>query len=391
MPSKIDKLQFIVDSVTSMIGYWDCNLYNQFANSAYANWFGLNSSEIVGQHICAVIGEERYRLNLPYIEGVLRGEPQEFEREIPCLNGSGVRHSLAQYFPHFVDGQVVGFTAQVTDITAVKSSQLALADANASLEHRISEQTKELYGAKLAAEVANRAKTLFIGNMSHEMRTPLHQISGVAAMFRRDSLTEKQMYRLDMLDNAANRLDSVIGGILTLVDIEAGSTEVKLAPIDMAQVVGEVVAKFADTAVNKTLQLQQQVEPLPFRLLGDAKHLTTILSCFCGNAITFSKNGTISIRANRCSEQAGSVMVRFEVQDEGIGIAPANVSRLFEDFEQEDNSHTRKYGGTGVGLAIVRRLAKLMGGDAGCDSLEGKGSTFWATARLVKAPPPEIR
>lgn len=384
MKKKIDTLQFLADSVTSMIGYWDSNLCNQHANLAYASWFGMLPSEITGKHIRAVIGEELFRRNLPYIEGVLRGTPQEFERDIPSLDGGSVRHSLAQYFPHFADGNVVGFVSLVTDITTVKRAQLVISEANAQLEQRISERTKELNAAKVAAEVANRAKTLFLGNMSHEMRTPLHQISGVAGMFLRDTLTEKQKHRLGLLENAVKRLDTVIGGILTLVDIEAGEAEVKLRPLDIALVVSEVIAMNASAAMNKKLLLQTDVASLPSALLGDARHLTTILSCLCGNAITFSDKGTIYVRIKHVAEDTGSITVRIEVQDEGVGIAPENVARLFEHFEQADNSTTRKYGGTGVGLAIVQKLARMMGGDAGCESIEGQGSTFWVTAKLVK-------
>ncbi len=384
MDTKISTVQFIADSVTSMIGYWDSDLCNQFANAAYADWFGLTPAEITGKHLRTVIGEERFVLNLPYIEGVLRGIPQEFEREIPCRDGQSVRHALAQYRPHLVDGKVVGFVAHVTDISAVKRAQQALSEANALLEQRIHERTAELNAAKVSAEAANRAKTLFLGNMSHEMRTPLHQISGVASLFRRDSLSEKQMQRIAMLETAVKRLDTVIGGILTLVDIESAATVVNLQPVDMERIVSEVVAMSAGAAADKGLRLEKDVEAFSSPLLGDAKHLTTILCCLCSNAITYSDKGTVSVRLRAVNEDAGSITVRIEVRDEGIGIAPEQLARMFEYFEQVDNSHTRKYGGTGVGLAIVKKLAWLMGGDAGCESVEGRGSTFWVTAKLVK-------
>ncbi len=247
----------------------------------------------------------------------------------------------------------------------------------------------ELECARVAADMANRAKSLFLGNMSHEMRTPLHQIAGMAEMLHSEPLSDKQARRLSILEAATRRLDTVIGGILTLVDIESGSAGIKLAPLDLGQVVGDVVDAVAERAAGKNLGLRREIGPLPSPLMGDVAHLTTILSCYCNNAIAFSERGEIVVRAALIEEDAGSVVVRLSVEDQGIGIDSAQIERLFEHFEQADNSHTRRYGGTGVGLAIVRSLARLMGGDAGCRSVLGEGSSFWVTIRLVKIVTPE--
>ncbi|KAB2968144.1 ATP-binding protein [Zoogloea sp.] len=246
----------------------------------------------------------------------------------------------------------------------------------------------DLEDARERAEAANRAKTLFLGNMSHEMRTPLHHIAGVASLFRRDPLTEKQSRRLAMLESGVKRLDTVIGGILTLVDIESRSTSIRLRTLDMEALIGNVAASALERALPKGLQVTHHIGPLPEPLMGDPAHISTILACFCNNAVTFSEKGTIHIRVMCVSEEAGSALVRFEVQDEGIGVAREHMGRLFEHFEQADNSNTRRYGGTGVGLAIVRQLARMMGGDAGCDSVQGEGSTFWASVLLVKGAAP---
>lgn len=250
---------------------------------------------------------------------------------------------------------------------------------------------RELADAKERAEAANRAKTLFLGNMSHEMRTPLHQIAGVASMFRRDASNEKQQRRTVMLDTAVKRLDAVISGILTLVDLESGSASVRLAPVNVVQLVGDAVALAVVRARPKGLHIEHAVAELPSPLYGAADHITTIMACFCNNAITFSEKGTIRIRVELIHDEAGYVQIRISVQDEGIGIAAADIPRLFEHFEQADNSNTRRYGGTGVGLAIVKKLAHLMGGDAGCNSTPGEGSTFWATLTLVKRTKEEAR
>ncbi len=210
-------------------------------------------------------------------------------------------------------------------------------------------------------------------------------------MFRRDVTNEKQQRRTVMLDAAVKRLDAVISGILTLVDLEAGSASVRLAPVNVVQLVDDAVALAVVRASTKGLHIEHTVAELPSPLYGAADHITTILACFCNNAITFSEKGTIRIRVELIHDEAGYVQIRISVKDEGIGIAAKDIPRLFEHFEQADNSNTRRYGGTGVGLAIVKKLAHLMGGDAGCNSTPGEGSTFWATLTLVKRTQEEAR
>lgn len=294
----------------------------------------------------------------------------DIEKRIVTKDGATIWVHVFAHAVRDATGRIKFSSAVIEDITHRRTLMHALEDARGR------------------AEAANRAKTLFLGNMSHEMRTPLHHIAGVAGLFRRDPLTEKQSRRLAMLEAGVKRLDTVISGILTLVDLESGSTHVRLKKLDIAQLIGSVAATALERAQPKGLQVTHHVGPLPELLLGDPAHLTTILACFCNNAITFSEKGTIRIGVMCVSEAAGNALVRFEVQDEGIGVTKEHIDRLFEHFEQADNSNTRRYGGTGVGLAIVRQLARMMGGDAGCDSVPGEGSIFWATALLVKGAAP---
>lgn len=194
------------------------------------------------------------------------------------------------------------------------SQRKALRDSNRRLEEKVTARTVELLAAKDAAEAASRAKTLFIGNMSHEMRTPLHQIAGIAGMFKRDARTEKQVRWAEMLEHSTQRLDAVIGGILTLVDIESGSAEVSLGPVNVGELVGGVLSLSAVRAEEKGLQLKSEIDDLPDGLLGDSKHLSTILRCYVNNAIAFSDRGEITVRVSKNREDSGSVNVRIEVQ-----------------------------------------------------------------------------
>lgn len=344
----------------------------QLVNERYSEMTGYSREELLNGMQPSQLTHPEDQANEQVLMSQLfakSGESLGLEKRVLRKSGEVIWVHVSAHAVHGSDGKVKFTTEVVEDITLRKQ---LMAD---------------LEGATVAAEAANRAKTLFLGNMSHEMRTPLHQISGVAGMFRRDALSDKQSHRLGMLESAVKRLDTVIGGILTLVDIEAGSTEVKLAPISLCQIVSDVASLLEERAASKNLLVDQDVSVFTDPLMGDTRHLTTILSCYCNNAVTFSERGTVTIRVLKLSEDMGSVMVRLEVQDQGIGIDTKQIERLFEHFEQADNSHTRKYGGTGVGLAIVKKLAKLMGGDAGCNSLLGTGSIFWATVRLAKGDP----
>jgi len=283
-------------------------------------------------------------------------------------------------------GNYLGSRTTLTDITARKQVDRELERHRNQLESLIEERTRDLAAAKEKAEAANRAKSLFLGNMSHEMRTPIHQIAGMTGLMRKSPLTDKQSSYLTLMDTAINRLNTVIGGILTLVDLESGSKSVKLAPIDPGQVVREVISMLNERAVQKSLQVEFTESDIPDAVLGDADNLKTIVACYLNNAITFSEHSKIQVRLSCLRQDAGSVLVRLEVEDQGVGITPENRARLFEYFEQVDSSHSRAYGGTGAGLAIVRGLTRLMGGDAGCESRPGEGSTFWASFVLAKGP-----
>lgn len=284
------------------------------------------------------------------------------------------------------DGHFAGYRGTGAIITARKAVEAELASYRDHLETQVQERTAALQEAKEAAEAANRAKTLFLGNMSHEMRTPLHQITGLAALFRRDPLTERQGARLELLESAATRLETVIGGILTLVSLESRTASVKLLPIEIPAILDEMLAMQQAPASAKKLALVSKVEPLPGPLLGDAGHLRTILACYIDNAITYCDRGTITVTASCVREDSGSALIRIAVSDEGPGIAPDDQARIFSEFEQVDNSYTRPFGGTGVGLSIVKKLATLLGGDAGCDSVPGQGSVFWVTLLMPKQP-----
>jgi signal transduction histidine kinase/ActR/RegA family two-component response regulator len=280
----------------------------------------------------------------------------------------------------------VGHTQDVlrvmTDIHRTQSQRLAL--SRDRLEDIVLERTQALVEARDSAQAANVAKSAFLANMSHEIRTPMNGILGMAHLLRRGGVTPKQAERLDTIDTSAQHLLAVINDILDISKVEAGKLMLEEAPVAVGSLMANVKSILDERARARNIRLLVEVEPLPPNLAGDPTRLQQALLNYATNAIKFTETGSVTLRAVKLHETDESVLLRFEVEDTGVGIAAEAIPRLFGAFEQADNSTTRKYGGTGLGLVITRRLAELMGGEAGVTSTRGVGSTFWFTARLQK-------
>src|SRR5574343_1911129 len=255
------------------------------------------------------------------------------------------------------------------------------------LEELVAERTRALSIAKEAAEAANRAKNTFLATMSHELLTPLSGIMGLTELMKRhvnDSVSQNHLIKMG---DAQNRLLHVINGILQHSKLEAGRLTLACNAFSLNSILRRVSSQLQPLADEKEIALA--VADLSnwdgVEFFGDSGHIGQIVSEFAANAIKFTeRGGTIRVNCEVVEVPGYAVLCRFAVSDNGIGIAPEKLHRVFNSFEQVDGSFSRAYGGLGLGLAICKQLAELMGGKVGAVSKPGVGSTFWFTVRLLK-------
>ncbi len=366
-------LRTVADTVPGIVGYWGADLRCRFANAAHLAWFGRAPEAMAGLPLRTLLGAEAYAQQRAHIDAVLAGRPQHFQSTLRRADGA-LRHTLAAYIPDLADGQVRGFNMVVSDVTELKQAELQLSTLNDELAQRAAR-----------ADDATQAKSAFLANMSPEIRTPMNAILGLTHLMTRDASDGVQRERLGKVDHAARHLLQVINDILDLSKISAGKMLLQAVDFDLDEVLTRAMDLVATEARDKGLALQHDRGDAPRWLCGDAVRLTQSLINLLGNAVRFTSQGWVRLRVRLVDEDATRVMLRFEVQDTGPGIDPAQQGQLFQAFAQADNSATRRHGGTGLGLALTRHIAETMGGGVGVDSTPGVGSRFWFTAWLHRA------
>src|SRR5258707_9027820 len=361
-------LKSLVDNLPVNIHRKDTEGRFIFANGHFCEYKGKGLNEILGKtnfDIDPPKRAQKYR----EIDELLMKRRQPFEAEEARIDPDGQRRWVHIIKMPVLDhaGTVIGTQGMFWDVTASKEAE------------------ENLKTAKEAAEAAALTKSEFLANMSHEIRTPMNGVIGMAGLLLEGELNPQQREFAETIRTSAETLLSIINDILDLSKIEAGKLTFEVLDFDLVKTVEGTLDILAQRAQDKGLELAGTVaSEVPTRLRGDPGRLRQILVNLVGNAIKFTEKGEVVVRVCKESETETHALVRFYVQDTGIGISPEAQEKLFHAFSQADTSTTRKYGGTGLGLAIAKQLVTMMGGQIGVDSGLGKGSTFWFTAHLEK-------
>ncbi len=353
------------------------------ANSQLDRLFGCTAGELVGQPTRVWYPDEAsYELGGKAVyEALLRGELSQREQELVRKDGSRFWCRLSGRAVDATDLSR-GTVWMLEDVTEARAANLALA------------QAKEI------AEDAARTKSDFLANMSHEIRTPMNAIIGMAHLALKTDMTPRQRDYVKKIQNSGQHLLGIINDILDFSKIEAGKLNVEHLDFELDKLLDNVANLVSEKTSAKGLELVFDVAPdVPRHLVGDSLRMGQVLINYANNAVKFTEQGEIDILFRVRERSEKDVLLYCAVKDTGIGLTPEQQGRLFQSFSQADSSTTRKYGGTGLGLSISKKLAELMGGEVGVESVHGEGSTFWFTARLgigtAKAraliPDPDLR
>ena len=338
-----------------------------------------------------ILPEDRHRL--APVEARIRGEitePYEIEYRMRRPNGEIIYvQEIAEPFNN--GGNVTEYIGVMRDITREKKAETALKFANETLEKKVEERTAELRTAKNSAELASKVKSQFLATLSHEIRTPLNGVMGLTQLLARTEMDEQQTQFIKLMEISGKNLMDVLNSILDFSRIETGRLKVSETAFDLRRLLTETIDLLAPLAGQKGIDLRfNYPSDMPLHFSGDRLKIRQIAINLIGNAIKFTQKGSVSVDV--FGETVDAVTnLNISVKDTGIGIAKADLLRIFEQFEQSDTGYRRSYDGTGLGLSIAKSLAEMMDGKISVDSELDVGSKFVFSCPLATLANAEVK
>jgi PAS domain S-box-containing protein/hemerythrin-like metal-binding protein len=355
-------------------------------NPSATTMFGYSESEAIGQSLTLLMPA---RFRDQHDAGMSRvsagGEPHVMGNpvELAGLRKDGSEFPLELSLGRWQIADNQFFTGVIRDITERKKIERKLENQKEHLEELVEKRTIELTRALDVAKVADQSKDAFLANMSHELRTPLSAVIGMANLAQGISTEPKLHDYLEKIVRSGKHLNRIINELLDLSKIAAGHMELETISFSLRTMIAHVESLMSHRAAEKGLKLVVAIDDaVPDVLLGDPTRVTQIFLNLIGNAIKFTQAGQIAVRTSLQAHEGGRVCLGIAFEDTGIGMRPEELKQLFKPFSQVDATVSRKYGGTGLGLTISRRLAEMMGGDISVTSVEGSGTTFKLTIWL---------
>jgi signal transduction histidine kinase/PleD family two-component response regulator len=388
--SELTRAQRYIEGITEaspmLLAYVDAQRCYQFVNKRYKDWFQKPTQNYIGQHMADIVDKEIYRTISHYIDLVLSGESVTFEKDLTFGN-MPTKHIKASYLPDFNEQKIVqGFFICIEDITDTKNYEIQLAEFANNLEFK----QIALEEKKRVAEEALKIKSEFLASMSHEIRTPMNGVLGMLTLLMDSELTADQIHKASLAKSSAESLLTLINDILDFSKIESGKIDFEDIDFDLPSMLGNLTETFGKQTQDKGVELILDTTQIEFGMVkGDPSRIRQVLTNLVSNAIKFTHHGEIVITASLYNDFDDSLNFLCEVKDTGIGIQTDKLDKVFESFTQVDASTTRKYGGTGLGLTIAKRLCQQMGGDLHAQSDKQKGSCFKFTIKLLPSETPQ--